>query len=127
MFIITFPLGTYLSLIKTIEIEEPTYIEQKSNVEIINLRKFIKISEIIQEIQRHQENQYNFVTVDFLATKLQSIDTIEVQTEKTIETKDKSVQEEEIWSDRLLYKHSLQIEPKFSSRLNSNKRASAKV
>lgn len=73
-------IGIYLSLIKTLEMELPTYQEGKSIdlrstgvTDILNLDKFTKIARIIKEIQRLQERNYMLKRVPILQDKLKSI------------------------------------------------------
>jgi serine/threonine protein kinase len=108
-------IGTYLSLLKTIEVEEYSFLDEvveHDTREVVNMPKFEKMADCIREIQLHQrKDYYDCPKINSLFKKLKSIDNTAVIENRTALDEVMNDNDDIIYSDNLLYLDSLLIEP----------------
>ncbi|KAL0480615.1 hypothetical protein AKO1_006792 [Acrasis kona] len=105
--------GTYLKLYKTAEQEEKSFydeIVEHDSREVLNMRKFQKMADVIREVNIHQErDKYKFDKIVNLYEELRRLDQIQVITSgQEIDEEDDLL----LFDDHLLYMTSISLECK---------------
>lgn len=108
-------IGIYLSLLKTIEVDEYSFLDEvleHDTREVINMPKFERMADCIREIQLHQrKDYYNIAKITPLFNKLKSIEVMSVVEEHSQNLDAILIDDDTIYSDNLLYLDSLLLEP----------------